>query len=897
VSLRSELRSRFEGLWRRDRADRDLDDELRFHLDLETEKHLRAGAPPAEARRRARMALGGATQVREEVHEARGLRWLDEATRDVRYALRQLSHAPAFATIAVATLALGIGANTAIFSVVDGVLLRSAPLADADRLVVVWQTDRRTGTTREPASWPDYLDFRSRTRTLADAAALTGAELTLTPDRGEPARLSGMAVTHGYFRLIGVEPILGRTFTADEDRPGGPAVALIGETLWRSRYAADPGVIGRSIRLNEEPRQIVGVLPASADFGLDQVHARAAYHAPYTGAGPVEAWAPLQASEEQFSRDTHPFFVLGRVAPGVGLDAARRELTAIAADLERTYPSNTARGVTVEPLTEAVFGPTRPMLYLLLAAVGLVLLVACVNVANLLLARGAARAREVAVRSALGAGIGRLGRQFAVETVVLTLLGALAGVGLAVAGLEALLALAPADIPRLDQVAIDWRVLTATLGVSVAVGLAFGLVPLIQSRRVDVVATIKGELPVVSGGRGRRRLREALVTTEIALAVVLVVSAGLLIRSFQSVLRVDPGFDAARVLKAEYQLPPSRYPRDFAKWPLWSEIHAFNTALQDRVGVIPGALAVAVAGAHPLDAGFTNSFLIVGREAEARDWPEISLRLVSPGYFATMGLRLQEGRALGEGDDARAPLVAVINATAASRFFALGTSPLGHEIRFWGVNRRIVGVVGDERIHGLTEPAPPAVYVALAQAPSSSGALLVRAAGDPRGLAGAVRAAIASVDPALAVYGVEPLAETLVDSVGQRRFAMLVLGLFAGLTLVLALVGIHGVLSYTTAQRTRELGIRAALGASRREVAGLVLRGGLALVALGIALGLGGAWGASRLLTGLLFGVTRLDPLTYLVVPVAVLLAASVATWVPVRRATRIDPIEALKVE
>lgn len=881
----------------------DADDELAFHLSMRVEDLMRSGIPESEARRRAEREFGDVGRIRRELtgigrtrqrRERRRRGW-ESLVQDLRFAVRTLRSNSGFTLGAVLTLALGIGASTAIFSVVDGVLLRPLPFRAPEELVVVWETDRASGTDREPASWPDFVDFRERSRTLRDAEAVMAAEATLAPEAGDAERLSSVAVTHGYFDLVGVEPVLGRAMTAEEDRPGGPRVALLGERLWRSSYGSDPGIIGRTIRLNGVPHEVIGVMPADADFGLDQVHARAAYHPAYTGEGSVDVWTPLQADAERYPRETHPIFVIGRLAPGSDADAAQREHAAVAADLEQAYPENEARGVNVEPLETVVFGPVRPALMVLLGAVGLVLLVACVNVASLLLARGTARAREVSVRAALGAGTGRLARQFAAESLLLALLGAVAGVALAFGGLRVLLAMAPADLPRLGDVGIDARVLGATLAVTLLVGLVFGIVPTVQSRRIDVAGALRSGGRAGSEGRSRGRLRVTLVVVEVAAAVALVVGASLLVRSFRSVLEVDPGFEAEGILKAEYQLPATRYPQGFATYPNWVEVHAFDTALLERVRALPGVESAAIANVHPLDAGITNSFVIVGREAEAHDWPEISLRNVTPGYFATVGLDVVAGRGLLDGDVADAPMVALINRSAADRFFA-GRDPLGHEIRFWGIARRIVGVVEDERIHGLTEAVPPAVYVPLAQAPWPGGALLVRAT-DPERLAGPVRAAVRDIDPGLAVYGIEPLERTLAGSVSRHRFPMMLLGAFAVLALVLALVGTYGMLSYTTARRTREIGIRIALGASRRSVLLQVLREGIGFAGLGIALGLAIALAGSRLVEGMLFGVEPTDPAIYLLVAVVVLAAAVVACWAPARRAMAVPPQEALRGE
>ena len=894
--LRERLTAWLRSLLGANRADREHQEEIRFHLEMAAERLEAQGVEPGEARRRAAVALGGAARVREEATDARGGRWLADLGRDTRYALRQLGHARGFAAVTVLTLALGIGANTALFSVIEGVLLRPIPFARADRLAVLWETDRVSGTTREPASWPDYVDFSRDSRTFASLAALTGLESSYTPARGEPQRLSTMAVTHSYFPLVGVTAMRGRTFTAEEDVPGGALVVLLGERFWRARFDADPGVIGETIRLDDVPRQVVGIVPTGSDFGLDQLHARADYHGAYSGVGDVAVWIPLQASEQSYPRDTHPFLVLGRLTDATTLSLAGEEVKGIADGLEQRYRSNTARGVDVESLGDVVFAPVRPVLYLLLGAVALVLLVACVNVANLFLARGAARMREVAVRSALGASVVRLGRQFVVEALLLSVAGGAVGVALAWIGLRALLVFAPAELPRVDEIGINTPVLLATLGVSLVVGLAFGLVPTLQALRVDVNETLKGESRGGTAGVGRRRLREGLVVTELALSVTLVLCAGLLVRSVSQVLHVDPGFEATGVVKAEFTLPEARYPRDYRRYPDWPATQRFTAELLQRVGSLPGVQSVGLASAHPLDVGFTNSFVVVGREAEARDWPEISVRQVSPGYFTTMGTRLVRGRLLEAGDDATAPRVVVINDAAVARYFG-DRDPIGEEIKFWGITRRIVGVIGDERFKGPASPAPPAVYAALSQAPATSGALLVRSTRNADELATELRRAFGEVDPQLAVYGVEPLSRTLLDSLGTRRFATLVLGAFAALTLVLALVGIHGVLSYATSQRTREIGIRLALGATRREAAGTVVRGGVLLAAVGTAIGLAGAAGASRFVSGLLFGVTRSDPLTYIAVAGLVLVAAVTATAVPALRAARVLPTEALRLE
>ncbi len=821
-------------------------------------------------------------------------------SQDLRYALRLLAGNPGFSLVALLTLALGIGANTAIFSVIDTVLLRAAPVRDIDRLAVVWETDRNTSTTREPASLPDFLDYQQRSRRVEQLAVFNGSEINYMPDGGEPIRLQALEVTHNFFPMLGLQPIAGRAFSAEETSGGGQVSVLISEGLWTRAFGRDPSIVGRTLRLNDAVYPVIGIMPRGADFGVYQILTAADYSRSFADRGAraaVDVWLPFQDTPQTLPRSTHPIFMVGRLAGSVA--SAQEELAAIAADLERAYPENAARGVFVEPLSAVVFGPVRPALLVLLAAVGLVLLVACANVANLLLARNSARRREVAVRTALGASGWRLTRQFAAEGLLLAFAAAMIGAGLAMLGVRLLVALAPADIPRIADTAVDLRVLTVTLVVAIVSGLAFGMVPAMQARRVDLQGTLKGE-----GGHGgssgseRTRLRSMLVILECALAVMLVIGATLLIKSFWRLQQVNPGFRSDGILKAEYQLPASRYPVDFKRFPDFKEMHSFTHGLLRKAESLAGVEAVAVAGNHPLDPGFTNSFRIIGREAEARNQPEISVRRVTPGYFRTVGVPLVRGRFLADSDTTTAPPVVVINETAAKRFFE-NQDPLGKRIAFWGATRTIVGIIGSERFHGLTEPPPIAVYAPLDQAPSANGAgvLLVRTSGDPSSLVSSVRGAIREQDPGLAVFGLEPFTETVSRSVAERRFTMLVLGLLAAVALMLAAIGVHGVLSYTVTQRTREIGIRMALGAQPSGVLRLVVSQGMALALAGAALGLIAAFALTRSMATLLYGVTTTDPVTFILVPAGLALVALAASYFPARKATRVDPVAALRAE
>jgi len=819
---------------------------------------------------------------------------------DLRGAFRQLLKSPGFTAVAVLTIALAIGANTAIFSVVDGVLLRPAPFDAIDRVMMVWETDRKSGTTREPASLPDYLDFQERSQTFENLAGFDADAVTLTGMSGDPVRLPRISSTSGFLPLLGIETILGRRFTAQESSPGGGNVVLIAEGVWDRLYARSPDVLGRTIQLDGNAHSIIGVVPHEADFGILQVLNSAAYGGGFADRGgqhEVGVWMPLQKSVDEWPRSTHPMFVVGRLAADASPVAAQQEMAAIAADLEAAHAVNANRGVSVQPLADVIFSDVRPALLLLLAAVGLVLLVASANVANLLLVRAASRTREVAIRASLGADGRRLARQFLVEGVLLSFTGAAVGFGLAVLGTDVLLALAPADIPRLDAVGIDGRILAATLGVSLLVGTGFGLVPTLKARRVDLQSALRSESGVAEPGGARRGLLQSgLVVAELALAVVLVVGAGLLLKSFWQIQQVDPGFRADGVLKAEFQLPESRYPVDFSAWPNLEEMHRFNGALLERVDGLPGVESAAIAIAHPMDRGYTNSFTIVGREAESAALPEISIRSVSPGYFKTVSLALRSGRLFDDRDATDAPAVAVINEAAAHLAFP-DRDPIGQSISFWGTERRITGVVANEKFHGLTAPAPMAVYTPIAQTPSVSGAeaLLVRASGNTDALAASLRSAIIGIDSQLAVFGIEPLGDTVGRTVAQQRFTMLLLGLFAAVATVLAVIGVHGVLNYIVSRRTSEMGIRMALGASRADVVGLVAGQTVRLAVAGLALGLAAALASTRLLDSLLYGVTATDPATFLAVAVLVFGIAMLATLAPVRRATAIEPVEALR--
>jgi putative ABC transport system permease protein len=796
---------------------------------------------------------------------------------DLRYSIRILTRSPAFSIAALLALALGTGANTAIFSVVHAVLLEPLPYPAPDRLVMLWQDMRaRGGPAREWATPGNYFDWKAETPVFEHVAAIGGWAPALT-GAGEPEQLVGAQVTATYFDVLGVPPLLGRAFLPEEDVPGAERVVVIAHDLWQRRLAGDPGVVGRTVTLDGEPHAVVGIMPP----GFRPAVLAAA-----------QIWRPRRMNAANPSRGAVILRVVARLRADVSVDQARTRLASAAQRLERQYPDwNTKVGFVVERLHDQVVGDVRPALLVLLGAVGFVLLIACANVANLLLARASSRTREIAVRLALGARRGRVIRQLLTESLVLAVAGGAAGLLVAFWGVDLLMAFVPAGGPLNREVGLDVPVLIFTAVVTLLTGLAFGVAPALQTSRPDMAASLK------EGGKhgasaGTRRLRRALVAAEVAVAITLLVGAGLLARSFVNLQGTYLGFDPAGVLVASVSPPSARYPED-------PQRVAFYDRLIERAAALPGVRTAALTSIIPLAIGDSDmSFLIEGvpPPATGEDYPVGWYRIVSPGYFDTLRLPLARGRTFEESEPAP---VFVVNEAMVRKYWP-AEDPLGRRIRLSrnGPWFTLVGVVGDVRQRGARETPQPQMYFPYRQF-IEPGAVVValRTDGDPLALASSLRSAVREIDADLPVYGVARLDELVSGSVAQPRFVMLLVVVFAALALSLAAVGIYGVMSYTVVQRTGELGVRMALGASPGDLFRLLLGDALRVTAAGLAIGCGAALLLGRTMRGLLFGVSSADPLTFAATTAFLLGVALLASYLPARRATRVDPLLALRTE
>ncbi len=818
---------------------------------------------------------------------------MDVFWRDARFAVRSLLRSPAFTAIAVLTLALGIGANTAIFSVVYSVLLRPLAYAEPERLISIRAAYSATGAQDIPASQPEYHDYLQGVSALEDLAAVYPISINLT-GLGEPQRIQASVVSDNYFRLLGVAPALGRDFTPDDDRGQIGYVVIISHDLWRKRFGGDPGVIGKTVRLDDDPMTIIGIMP------------RGFRHVLESGTSPMELWAPIALDNPDTGflnvRNARVYDLIGRLKPGRTVAEARSEFGVLAARLQEQYPEvyPAAQGwhPVAQPLAEQVVGDVRPALLVLLGAVGFVLLIGCANVANLLLARATMREREIALRTALGSSRGRLVRQLLTESLVLAIFGGGLGLLLAAWGTSALGRLVAAYLPRAGEIQLSLPVLGFSAFLIILTGVVFGLMPALQASRADLQGVLK-DAGRGSAGAPRTRMRAALVVAEVAIALMLLAGAGLMLRSFQRLMAVEYGFDPDRLLTLQVWLP---VPNDRSKGRF--QTHAQRRSFYERalaaVGAVPGVRDAALISRLPLT-GQNDARLTIEGRAVGPDEPPVTAegRLVSPNYFETMGIPLLSGEGLPEVADSLSRRHVVVNRTMAEKFWP-DADAIGRRLRF-GDNApwlTVVGIVGDVRQIGLTDPPKQEVYSAFHTVSSQEMSVVVRTVDDdPERLGAAVTAAIRSVDPEQPVFGVMSMERVIENASAERRISMVLLLLFAGMALVLSAIGIYGVMAYTTTQRRHEIGIRLALGAGTPEVLRLVVGQGMRLVLLGLVAGLLGAWVLSRALTSQLYGVTAQDPLTFMTVALLLGTVALVATWVPARRATRVDPMVSLRSE
>jgi len=807
---------------------------------------------------------------------------LDDLWQDLRYGLRMLLKNPGFTAVAVIALALGIGANSAIFSVVNTVLLRPLPYKVPEQLVMVWEENSKQGFPKDTPSPANYIDWRDQNHVFEAMAAMTEISFNLT-GAGDPERIDGQRVSASLFLLLGVEPQLGRAFRPEEDKPDANHVVMMSYGLWQRRFGGDPGIIGKPINLNGESFTVVGVMPQGFQFPTrnDQL------------------WIPIAFdAKEAGNRGSHYLEVIARIKPGTTLQQAQIEMTTIAARPQQKYPAtNTSIGAVVTPLHEQVVGKIKPALLVLLGAVAFVLLIACANVANLLLARAAVRQKEIALRLALGAGRARLIRQFLTESVLLASLGGGVGLLLAIGGLDVLKRFIPPNISQAQAIAIDGKVLIFTVLVSLVTGLIFGVAPALQASNFNLNDSLKeGGRDSAASSRGNR-IRGLLVIGEVAVSFLLLIGAGLLINSFLHLRNVDPGFRTDHVLTMRIVLPEVRYPDRTRRAPFYDE-------LIRRVEALPGVTAAAVVTDVPLtSSGDSVGVSIEGRPDPAPDRvPIVVTRMISPHYFKTMGISLLQGRVFTDREKADSPPVAVISETTA-RLFWPGEDPLGKRLKVGessSSNRwlTVVGVVKDVRQYELGIEPKPQMYLPHAQneffEPS---ALVVQTNVDPLSLASTVRRTVWEIDNDQPVSDVSSMAQVVSESVARQRFSMLLLGVFAGLALLLAAVGIYGVMSYTIAQRTREIGIRMALGAQRSDVLKLALGQGLRLVSVGVLIGLAAALVLTRVMTSLLFGVSPTDSMTFITISVVLMSVAALASYIPALRATKVDPIFALRYQ
>jgi len=887
--IRAEL-LRFCGLFNRRRRDRELYDELESHLQLHIEDNLRAGMDSEEARRRAHIMLGGVEATKERYRDRRGLPLLEALTQDLRYSLRSLGKNPGFTIVAALTLALGIGSNTAVFSVMNSVVLNPLGYKDPDRLVRLWE--KSNSLERGALAYPNYRDWKEGSNSFEAMAAYRDSAFSLT-GRDDAERISGRHITFDFLSTLGAAPALGRDLGPDDDRLGANLVVLISDGLWTRRFGRDPSILGKNVVLNDDNYAVIGVLPPGFHFYSD-----------------ADVLTPLNAKRDPYleTRAIHPGIqAIARLRPDVSIAKASADLGAIAARLGEQYPdTNKGSSVAIASLYSDIVGDAQRLLLMLLVAVGLVLLIACANVANLTLARAASREREIAIRAALGASRSRVARMLVTESLLLALLGGGLGLLTAFWGTGLALRALPSVLPRAGEIKVDIRVLLFTLGASILTGVVFGLAPALRAARADLNDTLKEGGRTGAGGRNSK-VRTMLAAAEIALALILLVGSGLLVRSIANLRGVNPGFDPANLLSFRVSLAPGVF-SDGAK------VRGFYRDFLRSVGDLGGVQAVAATSVAPLN-GYAIGFPFYesGRTPPAQgDLPTANAYLATSGYLETMRIPLIAGRFFDDRDTEKTPAVTVIDENLAKQYFP-GEDPVGRRLTIaagkdYSFELQIIGIVGHVKQENLDTQAgsmfPTQLYTSLAQLSDSGLAgfardmnFVVRTGSDPAGYLSSIRSQLNAIAPNQVLYGASPMQELISNSLAERRFVLFVLGLFSIVALALASVGVYGLVSYSVAQRTHEIGIRIALGAGRRQVLAMVLGDGAKLAALGIGLGAIGALIFARFVSSFLFGVSATDPATFVSIASALAVVALVASFVPARRALRVDPMLALRHE